>query len=165
MVISTTKIDPGATLCATRIRRTVSHLYRRLRPSLLRDGISMAKLNVIGQIYRAGTITPTELAAREGVKIQTLTRLLAELEAEGWLSRVPHASDGRQSVLSMTAPGKKRLAAAFRDSDASLARIIDASLSADERTLLLRACVLLEGLGEAFGSQPVGLDATSAVQP
>ncbi|MGH8821338.1 MAG: MarR family transcriptional regulator [Rhodoferax sp.] len=125
----------------------------------------MAKLNVIGQIYRAGSITPTELAAREGVKIQTLTRLLAELEAEGWLTRVPDASDGRQSLLSMTPLGKKRLAGASRASDALLARIIGATLSADERTLLLRACVLLEGLGEAFGSQPAGLVATSGARP
>src|ERR1035438_5058183 len=107
----------AATHCATQVRRTVSHLHRKLRPSLQQAGISMAKLSVVGQVFRAGQITPTELAAREGVKIQTLTRLLSELEADGWLGRVPHESDGRQFLLSVTPIGRKRLAKAGQASD------------------------------------------------
>ena len=83
---------PSAQRCAAHIRRTVSQLGRKLRPSLERDGITSAKLSVIGQIYRSGRLTPTELAMREGVRLQTLTRLLAELSAEGWI--VPPCSSG-----------------------------------------------------------------------
>jgi DNA-binding MarR family transcriptional regulator len=54
---------------------------------LRRDGISVAKLSVIAHIKRVGSVTPSALAAHEGVKIQSLTRLLAELEADGWLMR------------------------------------------------------------------------------
>jgi DNA-binding MarR family transcriptional regulator len=147
---------PSAARCAAEIRRTVSHLHRKLRPRLLRDGISMAKLNVIGQINRVGRITPTELAAREGVKVQTLTRLLAELEADGWLSRLPHESDGRQTVLSVTRQGTKRLTEAARASDLALAEIIETTLTAGDRVLLLRACVLLDGLDAALGGKPNG---------
>ena len=111
----------------------------------------MAKLSVVGQLLRAGRITPTELAAREGVKIQTLTRLLSELEADGWLRRVPDESDGRQFLLSITPFGKKRLAEAGRSSDASLAKVIEATLRAADIDLLLRACTLLERLDESLG--------------
>ena len=142
---------PTASKCATRIRRSVSQLCRKLRPSFQRDGVSMAKLSVIGQINRVGRISPTELAAREGVKIQTLTRMLAELEVEGWLSRTPHEADGRQSWLSLTPMGRRRLVDAAKDSDAALARIIEANLTAEDRRLLLRACALLDDLDEALG--------------
>lgn len=149
------KIDSSAAICATQIRRTVSQLHRKLRPGLQPDGISLAKLSVIGQVNRIGRITPTELAALEGVKIQTLTRLLAELEADGWLSRVPHESDGRQSLLAMTPQGKKRLEKAAQASDASLAKVIETNLTADERALLLRACSLLDGLHDALAGKQV----------
>jgi DNA-binding MarR family transcriptional regulator len=119
---------------------------------LVRDGISMAKLSVIGQINRGGQLSPTELAVREGVKIQSLTRLLAELEAEGWVLRVPNKADTRQSLLSLTPAGRKRLTDAAREKDADLARIIDGTLSASERSVLLRACFLLDALDDALSN-------------
>lgn len=139
--------------CAAELRRTVSQLSRRLRPSLQRDGISLAKLSVIGQVHRAGRISPTELAAHEGVKLQTLTRLLAELEADGWLLRTRHETDGRQSLLSLTPQGKKRLAEAARASDASLSGVIGDVLGADDQILLLQACKLLDRLDAALGGK------------
>jgi len=141
---------PDAAQCAVRLRRAVLVLARRLRPALRSDGISAAKLSVIGQLYREGPMTPTELAAREGVKLPSLTRLVAELEDDGWLAREAHASDGRRWLLGLTALGKKRLVAGAQAADAPLAEIIANSTSAEDRRLLLQACALLERLGEAL---------------
>jgi len=148
-----TKTSPDAARCAVQLRRAVLVLARRLRPSLHGDGISAAKLSVIGQLYRAGPMTPTELAAREGVKLPSLTRLVAELEADGWLARKAHASDGRRSLLALTAIGRKRLVAAAQASDAPLADAIAATISVEERRVLLQACTLLERIGEALGGR------------
>jgi DNA-binding MarR family transcriptional regulator len=125
-------------------------LARKLRPSLRADGISVAKLSVIGQVHRAGNLTPTELAAREGVKLQTLTRLLAELEAGGWLRRTRDRADGRRSLLAMTPRGTKRLFEAARDTSDRLTRLIEVHLSVAERSLLLAGCALLERLDAAL---------------
>jgi DNA-binding MarR family transcriptional regulator len=141
---------PDATRCAVRLRRVVLVLARRLRPSLQREGISTAKLSVIGRLYRVGPMTPTELATREGVKLPSLTRLVAELEADGWLAREAHASDGRRSMLSLTAIGEKRLIAAAKAADTSLVEIIATTVSADDRLLLLQACALLERIDEGL---------------
>jgi DNA-binding MarR family transcriptional regulator len=138
--------------CAIRLRGAVTLLTRRLRPALQQGGISVAKLSAIGQLYRAGPSTPTELAAREGVKLQSLTRLLAELEDDGWISRKAHASDGRQSLLSLTRLGSKRLAAAIHAGEASLAKVIEATLGEHERAVLLQACTLIEGISEALAA-------------
>jgi DNA-binding MarR family transcriptional regulator len=136
----------------------VSSLARKLRPSLRGDGISVAKLSVIGQLHRAGSLTPTALAALEGVKLQTLTRLLSELEVGGWLRRMPDAADGRSSRLSLTPSGSKRLFEAVRDKHDRLARLIDLHLTLAERSQLLAACALLERLEEALGADAGGAE-------
>ncbi|MDM0073823.1 MarR family transcriptional regulator [Variovorax sp. J2P1-59] len=153
-----TSTPSDASDCAARLRIAVTTLSRRLRPAP-EGGISVAKLSVIGRLYRAGAMTPTELAAREGVKLQSLTRLLAELEADGWLGRKAHASDGRQSLLSLTATGRKRLVSTVRAGDVSLAKVIETTLNESDRAVLMRACALLEGIvesldGEASGTSP-----------
>ena len=142
--------DNDAAHCAARLRVAISFLGRRLRPNAQRSGLSAGKLSVLGQLYRFGPGSPSELATREGVKLQALTRLLAELESEGWLLREAHASDGRQSVLSLTQPGLKRLADEVREREAGLASVIDAALNVDERARLLDACALLDRLCESY---------------
>jgi len=148
-----TKATTDAARCAVRLRRAVLVLARRLRPALQRDGISTAKLSVIGQLYRNGPMTPTELATREGVKLPSLTRLVAELEGDGWLVRKADASDGRRSLLGLTALVRKRLVASAQEADAPLAEILATTVSADERLVLLQATALLERIGEAMGGQ------------
>lgn len=145
-----TNCVPDSRHCAVRLRETVSSLSRRLRPNPQRDGISAAKLSVIAQLYRGGPMTPTDLAGREGVKLQSLTRLLAELESDGWVTRKTHASDRRQSLLTLTPRGVARLTAAVRARVVVLAKIIETSLDADQRALLLDACALFDRIGDAL---------------
>jgi len=145
--------NPDPAHCAVRLRTAVSLLSRRLRAGTQRDGLSVAKLSVLGRLYRAGPMTPTELAAREGVKLQSLTRLLAEIEAEGWLAREAHAADGRQWQLSLTRKGARRLTAAVQAGEASLAQAIEARLTGAQRELLLSACALIDELSQALGDE------------
>jgi DNA-binding MarR family transcriptional regulator len=156
---------PSSALCAKTLRHTLAPLAKKLRPNLRSDGISVAKLSVIGQIHRAGALTPTELATLEGVKLQTLTRLLAELEIGGWLRRTRDAADGRRSLLSLTPRGGKRLSEAARDKHDRLARLIELHLSVAERSQLLAACALLERLDVAWSATQVSADAADAGGP
>ncbi len=126
------------------------HLSRHLRTGMQHDGLPVALLSVLGQLYRGGAMSPTELARREGVKLQSLTRLLAELESEGWVERSVSAADARQSLLAITARGKKRLGAAARGADVPLTQAIATRLNAAEQATLLRACALLATLGDAL---------------
>ena len=150
--------------CASHVRTAVSPLSRQLRSGAAApDGPSVAKLSVLGQLHRHGPCTPTALAGHERVKLQSLTRLLAELEAEGWIGRAPHASDGRQWLLSLTPEGLRRLKALMRSREAALARAIGATLSAEQRALLLQACGLLDRIAGALegGGEP----STGAARP
>ncbi|SOD23532.1 DNA-binding transcriptional regulator, MarR family [Variovorax sp. YR752] len=149
---------PDPAQCAWRLRTSVSQLTRQLRSgSAAPDGPSVAKLSVLGQLHRHGPCTPTTLAGLERVKLQSLTRLLAELEAEGWIGRTPHPTDGRQWLLSLTAEGIRRLKALMRSREAALAEVIGATLDADQRALLLQACGLIDGIAAALeGGDPPG---------
>ena len=144
---------PAPAQCASRLRTSVSLLSRRLRNgSASPDGPSMAKLSVLGVLYRQGPCTPTALAAQERVRLQSLTRLLAELEAEGWVGRAPHVTDGRQSVLSLTADGTRRLKAIMRSRETALADVIATRLDAEQRALLVQACGLIDDIAAALAS-------------
>jgi DNA-binding MarR family transcriptional regulator len=143
---------PDPALCASRLRTAVSQLARQLRSgSATPEGPSVAKLSVLGQLHRHGPCTPTALAALERVKLQSLTRLLAELDAEGWTARAPHPNDGRQWLLSLTPEGVRRLKAIVRTREAALAEAIGATLDAGQRSMLLEACALIDGISDALG--------------
>jgi DNA-binding MarR family transcriptional regulator len=143
-----------STPTAARLRRIVALLARRLRPALQDQGISAAKLSVLGQLYHGGPMIPTELAQHEGVKVPSLTRLLAELELDGWLTREAHESDGRRSVLNLTISGRDRMIAAATAAAAPLAEFI-ATTSSAEQVLLQQACDLLERMGDALAAPGV----------
>lgn len=135
---------------AIRLRATVSHLTRQLRGLAAADGPGAAKLGVLGQLYRQGALSPSQLARHERVRLQTLTRLIAELEAAGLVSRSPHPSDARQSLLALTADGVRVLTDDVQRREASLARAIAETLSGDERERLLTACALVDRLADAI---------------
>lgn len=143
--------DNNPTACAQNLRSAVLQLARKLRPSLRPEGIGAATLSVIGQIHRAGRLTPSELAHREGVKIQSLTRLLNLLESLDWIRREPDARDRRRSWLSLTRSGQRTLVMEATEHDPRLAKLIATLLDAEERELLMRACSLLERLDSALG--------------
>jgi DNA-binding MarR family transcriptional regulator len=145
--------------CALRLRGSVSQFSRRLRSAQPGNGISVAKLSVLGLLHRLGALTPSELARHERVRLQSLTRLLAELEADGWLRRVPHAADGRQSVLSLTRTGVQALSADVQRREAALAGAIGAALSVTERAQLLKACALIDRLADALPAPTVAAPA------
>ena len=147
---------------AIQLRATITHLTRQLRALSGAEGPGAAKLGVLGQLYRFGSLTPTRLAQCERVRLQTLTRLLAELESEKLIRRRPDALDARQTLLSLTAAGTRVLAADIHRREASLAAAIDDRLSHAERIALLQACHLLDRLGDALGAGP---DATPVSPP
>lgn len=143
--------------CAVRLRTTLMQLSRQLRSGMQQAGLNGAALSVLGQLYRGGSMTPTQLAGREGVKLQSLTRLLAELDLDGSLERRVNPADARQSLLSLTAKGKRDLLAAVRQGEASLARMIQTCLHKDEQAQLLHACTLLDRIAAAMRGAPDSL--------
>lgn len=140
---------PDAVHVAIRLRAAVSHLTRQLRARSSASTPGAAKLGVLGQLYRLGPLTPTRLAQHEQVRLQTLTRLLAELETAKLIRRRPHPDDARQTLLTIAAAGIRLLTADIRRREASLAAAL-VGLDSGERARLVDACGLIERLGDAL---------------
>jgi DNA-binding MarR family transcriptional regulator len=112
------------------------------------ETLSLFKLSILGILYRTGAVSASDLATREHIRPQSLTRLLAFLEKRGFVSRQPDRADRRRLLITLTAEGKKALAADVRRKEAWLSKKMEQVLSPDEIGLLLQASRLLDRLTE-----------------
>ncbi len=131
---------------ASSIRRSVFRLVRRMRLERADEKLSLFKLSILGILYRKDAVTATELATRERIRPQSLTRLLAYLEKRGFISRQPDGADRRRLLITLTSEGKKALTADIHRKEAWLTKEMKQTLSPHERRLLLRASRLLDRL-------------------
>ncbi|GAA1818999.1 MarR family winged helix-turn-helix transcriptional regulator [Actinomadura chokoriensis] len=129
------------------IRHGIMRMSRRMRAARSPDALSSNKLVVLGHLYRDGSATPGELAAAEGQKPQSLTRVFAELEADGLVSRARGERDRRQVVLTITEQGVEALRRDTGERDAWLAGAL-AGLTETERDVLRIAARLMGRLTE-----------------
>ena len=141
------------------LRESLSRLNRSLRNALPPIGATPSQLGVLGYLFRHGELTPTELAQQAGVRLQTLTRLLALIEAEGWATRHADATDGRRQRLRLTTAGARLLTTYVHQREASLEASIASSLSADEQRTLLEACALMDRLSARLQAAPASTEA------
>jgi DNA-binding MarR family transcriptional regulator len=110
-------------------------------------------------LRRHGAATPGEVAAAERQRPQSLTRVFAELEADGLIARAADSADRRQSVLTLTAEGLRALERDMAERDAWLAEALG-TLSETEREVLRLAGALMDRLAE---TEPQELSSRKAV--
>jgi DNA-binding MarR family transcriptional regulator len=138
---------------AAGIRRGATRLAQRLRAERPPDGLSANKLSVLSHLYRHGPSTPGEIAAAEHQHPQSLTRVFAELELAGLVSRSPSERDGRAAVLNLQPAGQEALSRDMGERDARLAHALD-KLTAAEVDLLTIAAALMEQLADLPAVDP-----------
>ncbi|MEU4821120.1 MarR family transcriptional regulator [Actinomadura citrea] len=136
-----------STEAVTEIRHGVMRMARRMRTARSPEALSSNKLTVLGHLYRNGPGTAGEVAGAEGQRPQSLTRVFAELEAEGLISRARADRDRRQVVLALTERGAEALRRDVAEREAWLAGAL-AGLSEAELDLLRVAARLMERLTE-----------------
>jgi DNA-binding MarR family transcriptional regulator len=88
---------------ATRLAVAVGRINRRIRPT--RDGISHGLISALGSVVRVGEIRPGDLARLESVAAPTMTRIVADLETRGLVTRRPDPTDGRSFFVVPTPDG------------------------------------------------------------
>ena len=132
---------------ATAIRRGATSLAARARAE--RAGVlSLNQTAVLGRVATRGPMTAGEVATQLRMAPQSLTRTFAALESAGYLHRTPDPSDGRQSLLAVTAAGRRALKEEMAPRDAWLARVIEDVLTPAERDLLVVAAALMERVAD-----------------
>jgi DNA-binding MarR family transcriptional regulator len=114
----------------------VLQLSRRLRAQRPASSVSLSQLSVLGTLHRLGVMSAARLAEHEHLQPQSLTRVIAEMEAAELILRRRGTRDRRTLMIELTAKGRSVLAHDIGARREWLERAMAAVLSPTERTLL-----------------------------
>jgi len=114
----------------------------------LQPELSDSQLAALAALEKHTMMTPGELAEHEKVQPPSITRVIASLEERGLIQRMPHSSDRRQVVLTVTDQGRDVVRKVRELREAWLARRLR-DLTAAERAVLKDAVPILEKLSQS----------------
>lgn len=119
--------------------RRFSRFYTRrigvLQEALLGTDLSLPEGRLIYEIALADRTTATELAHDLGLDAGYMSRLLKSLQQRGLVSRNPSVTDARQSILTLTAKGRKAFDRINRRSDEEVRALLSPLAAADRSAL------------------------------
>lgn len=128
---------------ASRLRLAVVRLNRRLRAQRTGSPVTLTQFSALSSLVKCGPLTPGELAAKEVVQPPSMTRVIAALEAMGYVERRAHPTDGRQSIVELTGAGRAHVLADISAREAWLDKRL-AELTDAERDTLARAAEIID---------------------
>jgi DNA-binding MarR family transcriptional regulator len=142
--VTTEPVDLG--VLASELRVVLGQLLRRLRAE---HRFPLGQGSVLGRLDREGTASIGQLAVAERVRPQSMAQTVTDLEAAGLINRRPDPSDGRRTLVDLTAQGRRTLEDDRRDRAGWLASAIERELSVAERRRLAQDLELLRRLAES----------------
>ncbi|MEP7060642.1 MAG: MarR family transcriptional regulator [Actinomycetota bacterium] len=131
---------------AERLHSAAIQLLRRVRVRDGEPGLSASRLSALSVIVATGPLTIGELAATQGVRSPTMTRVIDGLERDGLAMREPHPDDGRSVRVRATGMGRLALSRGRQYRVTELSAELT-ELGAEDLATLDRAAALLERIG------------------
>lgn len=101
-------VSPMATI--GRLKRCAAFVQKRLDATFAKFGLSNWEFDVLATLRRSGPtgcLSPTALFSSLMITSGTMTHRLQQLEASGWVKRVPNREDARSMLVQLTPAGKK----------------------------------------------------------
>jgi len=139
-MMTTTQTPQQLTRMATDLRLACMRIARRVRFESSHD-VAPHQFSVLCRLEEAPR-TPGELAEIERVAKPSMTRTVAGLVERGLVLRQDDPLDRRSVILSLSAEGRRSIAAIRRKRDAWMASRV-ARLTPEEQDVLARATVIL----------------------
>lgn len=124
------------------IVRAVLRLARRMRGAASSE-LTGSALSLLATLYRDGSMSAVDLARRERLQPQSLSRVLSRLDTCGFIERAADAADRRRHVIAITPQGTAALGRAMNLRRRWLADAMAERLSTTERATLLDAAGLM----------------------
>src|SRR5689334_7443005 len=78
-----------------------------LQEGWLKSPFSLTEVRVLYELAHQDDLTATELGRELGLDASYLSRILSGFEKRGLIERTPSATDGRQTHLRLTKPGRQ----------------------------------------------------------
>jgi DNA-binding MarR family transcriptional regulator len=125
------------------ITRAVLRLARRLRVERPNPQLGRSALSMLATLHREGAMTAAQLARKEQLQPQSLSRLIAAMTKDDLIARRRHDLDRRAIILEITSKGRLALARDIHASREWLHEAMVAQLTPTERKQLLQAAELM----------------------
>jgi DNA-binding MarR family transcriptional regulator len=108
-------MEVDSTTACLKLLWFASHLIRDLEAHFAQHGLSQARFLVLIVLERTADkrLMPAELARQLGISKKNTARALAFMEQDRLVRRTSHLTDGRASLVSLTAAGSALLAKAM----------------------------------------------------
>lgn len=136
---------------AARLAVAVGRINRRARTGTA--SLSYGMLSALSTIERLGPLRPGDLARHEVVTKPTMTRVLGDLEARGFIEREADPTDGRAFVVTATAAGRAAVLEA-RTERAGLVAALLTDCSDDEIRIIAASLDALDHVASARQTAP-----------
>jgi DNA-binding MarR family transcriptional regulator len=131
-----------------KVVRAVLRLARALRQAATDSEVSGGALGLLATLYRRGSMSAVDLARRERLQPQSLSRHLARLDKDGFIERTTDAGDHRRKLIALTPQGLAALGRAMNVRRRRLAEMMAERLNARERATLLCAATSMLRMAE-----------------
>jgi len=128
---------------AERLHAASIRLLRRVRAADAESGLSGPKLSALSVLTFGGPTSLSALARAEQVRAPTMSKLVADLEAEGLAAKRVDRADKRAVRIEVTAKGRALMEHGRRRRLALLRKHFGALTRAELRTLGLAADLML----------------------
>ena len=123
-----------------KLRRAVNSLTARLNPVLQQEhALTESQFGVLEALWHLGPMPQARLCEKLLVSGSNLTTVIDKLEKRALVRRAPNPEDRRAYQVTLTAPGRALIAAAFPAHAARVAALLGA-LTQEEQRALARLC-------------------------
>jgi len=136
-----------------RLRSVIGKLSRRLNVTATHEGLTPAESSMLAVVVARGPLTPSDLAAVEGVHPTMISRLVGRLSAAGLLERRQQTDDLRSVTIHATRTGRATSARIRRERAAVVGDCVD-RLPAHLDAALVSALPALEALVQELQRVP-----------
>jgi DNA-binding MarR family transcriptional regulator len=141
--------DARAAAAASDLRVLIGKLVRRLRQQVPTGDLPWSQVAVLGHLERQGSATVSVLAAAQNMRPQSMSAIVASLEAGGLVSGVPDPIDRRQTIWSVTEKCRQWIKQNRKAREDWLFQVIRTNFSAQEQKDLSRGIELLKRIADA----------------
>jgi DNA-binding MarR family transcriptional regulator len=119
---------------------------RWLDDGMSSDGLTYPRLRLLSQLHCGGPAMMRELADDLRLTPRNLTAVVDALEHEGLVTRVPHPTDRRATLIELTDAGRRAADQAMQPKFAAIGELFDDLSPAEEKRLSTILGKLLDGL-------------------
>lgn len=133
------------------LRRAVGAFVRATR--VRADSVPQSRAETLGELLRSGPQSIGALAASRGVAHQTASRMVAEMEAIGMVTREADPRDARAVLIDISEAGRNAIEADRRAREDRIAAAIGACVTTEERLALEDVPELLDRLAREISGR------------